>query len=90
MRLTHCDGCNRTEPVGLPKNDRIMMPVTLLLVSDGRSWAADQEEKFEAELCDRCRKKLLHTFFRIPAELDDELPPFMSQPVSVLETGGHA
>ena len=62
-----------------------MKPVTLFLISDGRSWAADQEEKYEADLCDRCRTKLLHTFFRIPADIDAELPTFLSTPVSALD-----
>lgn len=84
MQQMHCDGCNRTEVLGTPKVDSIMMPVTLLLVVDGRSWAIETE-KFEADLCDRCRKKLLHTFFRIPADLDSELPAFLSTPVSALE-----
>jgi hypothetical protein len=85
MRQMHCDGCNRSEPIGTPKSDSIMQMVTLTLVSDGRSWAVDQEEKYEADLCDRCRKKLLHTFFRVPADIDNELPAFLSTPVSALD-----
>ena len=85
MRQMHCDGCGRSEVLGTPKSDSIMQTVTLMLVSDGRSWAVDQEEKFEADLCDRCRVKLLHTFFRVPADIDDELPKFLSTPVSALD-----
>ena len=85
MRQMHCDGCNRSEPIDTPKSDSIMKPVTLFLISDGRSWAADQEEKYEADLCDRCRTKLLHTFFRIPADIDAELPTFLSTPISALD-----
>ena len=85
MRQMHCDGCNRAEVLDTPKSDSIMQTVTLMLVSDGRSWAVDQEEKFDADLCDRCRTKLLHTFFRVPADIDDELPKFLSTPVSALD-----
>jgi hypothetical protein len=84
MRQVHCDGCNRTEPMDTPKSDQIIRPVTLMLVADGRSWAVDQEEKHEADLCDRCRATLLHTFFRVPADFDPEIPHWMSDPVSAL------
>ncbi len=86
MRQTHCDGCGRTEPIDTPKGDSIMKPVVVMIVEDGRSWAVDQAERYEADLCDRCRPKLLGTFFRIPSDVDHELPPFMSRPVSALES----
>lgn len=86
MRQVHCDGCDRTEPLGVPKADSVMMPVTLVLVSDSRSWADSDAEKYEADLCDRCRTKVLHTFFKIPSDFDPELPKWLSAPTSALGT----
>jgi hypothetical protein len=87
MRYVHCEGCDRKEPVDVPKEDSIMIPVTVALVTDGRSWAKDQAETFEADLCDRCRAKMLHTFFGISADFDPEIPRWLSEPLSALEVG---
>lgn len=86
MRQVHCDGCGRTEPIDTPKSDSIMKKVAVMIVEDGRSWAIDQANKFEADLCDRCRPQMLHTFFRVPSDVDFELPDWMSKPVSALGT----
>ena len=86
MELTHCDGCNRTEPAATPKDDSIMRKVRVTVVEDGRSWASSESEKLEADLCDRCRPKMLQTFFNVPGETDYELPSWMSQPTSALGT----
>lgn len=86
MRHVHCDGCGRKEPTDTPKADSVMKSVTLLLVSDGRSWAEGTKEKFEADLCDRCRPQLLHTFFKVPADFDVEIPKWLSEPASALGT----
>jgi hypothetical protein len=64
----------------------MMMRVVLTLVPDGRSWAVDQAEKFEADLCDRCRPAMLHTFFRVTADFDPEIPKWLSEPASALGT----
>ena len=84
MELTHCDGCNRTEPAATPKDDSIMKKVVVTVIEDGRSWAVTQSEKLEADLCDRCRPKMLQTFFNVPGEIDYELPIWMSREPSVL------
>lgn len=86
MRQIHCDGCNRTEPLGVPKEDSIMMTVSLVHVTDARSWADSGNERYEADLCDRCRPQLLNTFFNISGDTDLELPSFLSVPVSALGT----
>lgn len=86
MRQVHCDGCGRTEPIDTPKSDSIMKKVAVMIVEDGRSWVVDPENKFEADLCDRCRHQMLHTFFRVPSDVDFELPDWMSKPVSALGT----
>jgi len=72
--------------MGVPKDDSVMMPVTLVLVSDSRSWADSEAEKFEADLCDRCRSQMLHTFFKIPGDFDPGLPKWLSEPASALGT----
>ena len=85
MRQTHCDGCGRTEPQDTPKSDSIMKKVVVMVVEDDRSWAVNQEQRIEADLCDRCRPQMLNTFFRVPGDIDYELPHWMSTPVSALE-----
>jgi hypothetical protein len=86
MRQVHCDGCNRTEPFDTPKSDSIMKKVVVMIVEDDRSWAIDQADKLEADLCDRCRPQMLSTFFRMPSDVDYELPHWMSKSVSALGT----
>lgn len=85
MRYVHCEGCDRKEPLDTPRDESIMRSVVVMIVEDGRSWAIEQAEKVEADLCDRCRPQMLHTFFGIPADIDPEIPRWLSEPVSALE-----
>lgn len=85
MRQTHCDGCGRTEPVDTPKAESIMQRVVVMVIGkDDRTWVVDSAQKIEADLCDRCRPQMLSTFFGVPADVDEELPAWLSQPVSAI------
>lgn len=84
MRQTHCDGCDRTEPVDTPKHESIMQRVEVMVLGkDDRTWAVNSATKIEADLCDRCRKQMLSTFFNVSADVDEELPAWISEPVSL-------
>jgi hypothetical protein len=84
MRQTRCDGCGRTEPADTPKTDTVMQRVVVMVVTDGRSWATDSAPRIEADLCSRCRPQMLSTFFGVPADVDEELPAWLSKPVSAI------
>jgi hypothetical protein len=75
MRQVHCDGCGFTEPDDLSKSRQTIEPVSLVLVKDHRFPAGT--EKFEADLCQNCLGMLKHTYFKVPAEGQLELPAFL-------------
>jgi hypothetical protein len=84
MQLVHCDGCGRSEEVGIPRDESVMEHTAVMIAADPRSWVDNKSNTFEADLCDRCRVKLLHTFFKVPSDTDPELPSFLSAPTSAL------
>lgn len=78
MQLIHCDGCNKTEPVSTPDEDKDILPFSLTKTKSLRSWERNTNQ-LEAELCSVCLKNMLFKYFCIPSDEEElDIPAFMS------------
>lgn len=87
MRQVHCDGCGFAEPERLAKPK--IKPVTLQVVKDPRFPSGT--ETYTADLCPNCQGMMLHSYFKVPAEGQLDLPAFIGpklpENLAVSETG---
>jgi len=74
MRQVHCDGCGFPEDENIPKANRTINQVTLMVVEDPRF--PEGSTKFEADLCPDCLGMVKHNYFKVPAKGMLDLPAF--------------
>ena len=85
MEQIRCDGgCGYFEEVGTTKSR--IKNITLNIVEDTRSWSPDPV--YTAQLCNECLPKMLHNYFRVPAEDRIELPAFIGESLRVVARNG--
>jgi hypothetical protein len=73
MRKLHCDGCGMSEEAERPKHK--IEKVVLVVEKDARF--PEGRPKYEADLCLNCQGKLLHLYFKVPAEGKLDTPAFI-------------
>ncbi len=80
MQMIHCDGCKRTESSNIMEADRDIRPVSLSLSYGLRSWERpDEGSMFNGDICSTCLEGLLSKYFKVPSQIDLNIPAFMSR-----------
>ena len=79
--MVHCDGCTYEEDADLPKSEKRIHEVSLVMVTDERTSIPlpERMDRNDADLCTSCLALMKHTYFKVPMDekLELAVPTFL-------------